>query len=226
MNEEIRTIYPIAHIYNDFKDKFGLPKQSGLAPHLMSRIVMTPKFRVAEAFRGIEDYDRLWLLWLFDDDGKGFSPTVRPPMLGGNERMGVFATRSPNRPNHIGMTNVELISYEWDPKDGPVITVAGADIRSGTAIIDIKPYISAADCQPVLRNGFTSRAKQTPLTVAFDTIIPREIDENSITALKEVLSLDPRPRYQDDPSRIYGMDYGDYNIKFKVDGNRIIVLSF
>ena len=222
--EEKIEITPIARIYNDFTDSFGIPKQGNLAPHLMSHIVMEPEFKVAEAFRGIEEFDRIWLLWLFDaEDVKPWSPTVRPPVLGGNARMGVFATRSPNRKNHIGMTNVGLVSYEWDEKDGPVLTVSGADLRSGTRIIDIKPYIRGVDSFPDAVSGFTDYVNDSPLEVFFETNFPDDMPTEKRQALEEILALNPRPRYHDDPMRVYGMNYGEYNISFTADDEKIIV---
>ncbi len=223
-------IRPIAHIENDFPEKFGLPRQSGLAPHLISRIIMEPEYRTPEAFRGIEEYDRLWILWQFDDDGKPFSATVRPPKLGGNERVGVFATRSPNRPNHIGMTCVKLLEYQKVTPRGPVLTVGGADLRSGTAVYDIKPYIPYADSYPDARAGFAKGRQEKTLSVLFETDSPPGMTASQKIALEEILSLDPRPGYQNDPDRIYRMSYGEYTVSFRVtpdDDSRpsVIVLS-
>ena len=215
---------PIAHIQNDFPTKFGLPRQSGMSEHLLSRIIMEKPFREPEAFRGIEDYTDLWLVWLFDPMGKRtWSPTVRPPRLGGNRRLGVFATRSPNRPNPIGLTRVKLVSFEPDTPDGPVLTVAGADLKSGTAILDIKPYIPYADSEPEASSGLFAPEETSPLTVEIPERIAALFSDDRLTALREVLSHDPRPRYHSDPERIYGFSYAGYDIKFRVEDGRAIV---
>ena len=223
-------IKPIAHIYNDFNEKFGLPRQSGMAEHLMSEIIMDEGYRMPDAFRGIENFSHLWLIWEFDamgaakdeDDGR-WSATVRPPKLGGNERVGVFATRSPNRPNRLGMTVVKLVSYEETADRGPVLKVSGADIRNGTAIYDIKPYVPFADCVPEASEGFTYEHKDEKLFVLFSCAVPEELWGDRFFALQEILELDPRPGYQDDPERIYAFDYGEYVVRFKVNEDRLIV---
>ena len=213
---------PIAHIYNDFPTKFGLPRQSGMSAHLLSRIVMEPAFRDPEAFRGIEAFDHLWLLWLFEPMGKRrWSPTVRPPKLGGNKRMGVFATRSPNRPNPIGLTRVKLVAVEQDAADGVVLTVAGADMMSGTAILDIKPYLPYADSVPGAAAGFSVQAE--PLQVDIPAHIAALFDDKQLQALREVLAYDPRPGYQDDPQRTYGFAYGKYDVRFRVTDGTVTV---
>lgn len=214
---------PIARIYNDFPTKFGLPRQSGMSRHLLSRIVMEPDFRDPEAFRGIEAFDCLWLIWLFEPMGKrAWSPTVRPPKLGGNKRMGVFATRSPNRPNPIGLTRVRLVSAEQDASNGVVLTVAGADLMSGTAILDIKPYLPYADSVPDAADGGYGR-HTAPLRVNIPAPIAALFEEKQLQALREVLSFDPRPGYQDDPQRSYGFAYGGYDVRFRVADGAVTV---
>ena len=223
-------IRPIAHIYNDFKEKFGLPRQSGMAPHLISEIVMDEGYRTPDAMRGIEKFTHLWLIWEFDPMGAGtddnearWQATVRPPKLGGNERVGVFATRSPNRPNRLGLTVVKLISLDLEDRRGPVLKVSGADLKSGTAIFDIKPYVPFADCIPEASEGFTYDHKDERIEVDFRAEIPDDLGEERLEALKEILSMDPRPGYQHDPERIYAFTYGEYTVRFKADDKRLIV---
>ena len=220
-------IEPIAHIYNAFPEKFGLPRQSGMAEHLLSEIVMEEKYRVMDAFRGIQEFSHLWLLWEFDPltDSQAFSPTVRPPKLGGNERVGVFATRSPNRPNRIGMTLVKLIDLKEEEGKGPVLTVAGADIRSGTAIFDIKPYVEYADHPENALSGFADRFSEVRTAVVFECEWPSDVTPDDRLALEEVLSLDPRPGYQHDDKRVYQMAYRDHQVGFVSDGQMIRVIS-
>lgn len=216
---------PIAHIENDFPTKFGLPRQSGLAEHLISEIVMEDGFREAEAFRGIEAFDYLWLIWVFEPMGKRqWSPTVRPPKLGGNKRMGVFATRSPNRPNPIGLTRVRLLKTEQDARRGTVLTVAGADLMSGTAILDIKPYLPYADSAPDAAAGGYAPQMQPLLRVEIPPQVAALFDEAQLAALTEALKNDPRPGYQHDESRVYGFAYAGYDVRFRVaDGAAVVV---
>ena len=210
-------LHPIAHIENDFPTKFGLPRQSGMSQHLLSRIVMEESYRDPEAFRGIEDFEYLWLIWLFEPMGRReWSPTVRPPKLGGNKRMGVFATRSPNRPNPIGLTKVRLVSVEKTAELGTVLTVAEADLMSGTRILDIKPYLPYADSSPDARTGPYGPGQQKMLEVEIPAEVSALFTEAQQAALKEVLAYDPRPGYQNDPQRIYGFLYGGYDIRFRV----------
>ena len=218
------NINPIAHIYNDFPTKFGLPRQSGMSEHLLSTIVMEEEYRNPDAFRGIEAFEYLWLIWLFEPMGKrGWSPTVRPPKLGGNKRMGVFATRSPNRPNPLGLTSVKFISWEQTEKSGPVLTVAGADLMSGTAILDIKPYLPFADSAPDAKaEGYGPQA-QTKLQVEIPSQVAALFDDKKLAALREALTYDPRPGYQSDPQRVYGFAYGGYDIRFRVSENTATV---
>lgn len=215
---------PIARIHNDFPTKFGLPRQSGMSEHLISRIIMEKEYQNPEAFRGIEAFGYLWLIWIFEPVGKReWSPTVRPPKLGGNKRMGVFATRSPNRPNPIGLTRVKLISVDFTEGDGPVLTVSGADLMDGTAILDIKPYLPFADSVPEAASGAYGPACNEALSVEIPSKIASLFGEERLSTLKEVLSLDPRPGYQDDPQRVYGFAYGGYDIRFTVKDKNLTV---
>lgn len=214
----------IGRIYNDYQEKFGVPRQSGLNPALLSRIVMEPDYRVREAFRGIEAYSRLWLIWEFSEVPKDapFSPTVRPPRLGGNARLGVFATRSPFRPNRLGLSCVELAGVEKSP-EGPVLVVAGADLMNGTPIYDIKPYLPYADSYPEARvNEALARPR---LIVEMPEALSARIPAEKLPALSELLALDPRPAYQDNPERVYGLRFGGFNIKFRVEEGVLKVCS-
>lgn len=224
----------IAEIRNDFVEKFGIPRQSGMAETVVSRIVFEPEFRDANALRGLEEYSHVWLLWLFSDNmkaededafdveanGKSWSPTVRPPRLGGNKRVGVFATRSPFRPNPIGMSCVKLEKIDFDTPEGPVLYVRGADIMNETPIIDIKPYLPYADSRPEASGGFGEKKRDYRMRVQFSLEITRKIQSlmtlDQRDALADILSLDPRPAYQDDPEREYGMTYGKFNVRFRV----------
>ncbi len=217
-------ITPVAKIYNDFPTKFGLPRQSGMSEHLVSKIVMEKQYQNPEAFRGIEEFEYLWLLWEFEPMGKReWSPTVRPPKLGGNIRKGVFATRSPNRPNPIGLTKVRLLSVEQSETDGTVLIVAGADLMSGTAIFDIKPYLPFADSAPNAAAGDYGPDRQTILSVEIPPQIEKLFGEEQLIALKEALSFDPRPGYQTDSDRSYGFQYAGYDIRFTVNDDTITV---
>lgn len=217
---------PIAYIHNDFPTKFGLPRQSGLSEHLISQIVMEKEYRNPDAFRGIEEFEYLWLIWCFDSMGKrAWSPTVRPPKLGGNKRMGVFATRSPNRPNPIGLTRVKLLSAEPVADHGIVLTVAGADLMDGTAILDIKPYLPYADSVPDAATGDYGPEHQQIMEVTIPSDVAGLFTEEQLKTLKEVLSFDPRPGYQHDPDRVYGFAYGGYDVRFKADDHAIIVME-
>lgn len=210
----------IAHIRTPFKTKFGIPRQSGVAPQVRGEIVFEPEYRVPDAVRGIDGYSHLWLLWMFSESVTDkWSPTVRPPRLGGNVRMGVFATRSPFRPNPIGLSSVELERVEYTADRGPVLIVRGADLMDGTPIFDIKPYIAYADAHPEAKGGFTDSVTFKKLSV----VLP----ENAAVpeGLESVLENDPRPRYQDDPDRVYGMEYAGCEIKFKVTGDTLTVIS-
>lgn len=215
---------PIATIHNDFPTKFGLPRQSGLSEHLISQIVMEEPYRNADAFRGIEAFEYLWLIWCFDNMGKReWSPTVRPPKLGGNKRMGVFATRSPNRPNPIGLTRVKLLKAELNTPKGPVLTVGGADLMDGTLILDIKPYLPYADSVPGAAAGEYGPQYQQLLEVQIPDEVAALFTVEQLSALKEALSFDPRPGYQSDPDRVYGFRYGSFDVRFKVVDQKAIV---
>ncbi len=214
----------IAYIYNDYTEKFGIPRQSGLNPALISRIVMEPAYRAQEAFRGIEAYSHLWLIWEFSEvpAEAPFSPTVRPPRLGGNARLGVFATRSPFRPNRLGLSCVELVRVE-ETAEGPLLLVAGADLMNGTPIYDIKPYLPYADAVPDARvNEALSRPRlQVDIPAELEARIPEEKRE----ALKEMLALDPRPAYQEDPERVYGVKFGGMDVQFRVADGFLTVMG-
>lgn len=215
---------PIATIHNDFPTKFGLPRQSGLSEHLISQVVMEEPYRDPAAFRGIEAFEYLWLIWCFDSMGKReWSPTVRPPKLGGNKRMGVFATRSPNRPNPIGLTRVKLLNIELNTPQGPVLTVGGADLMDGTVILDIKPYLPYADSVPDAAAGEYGPQYQELLSVEIPDEVAALYTPGQLEALREALSFDPRPGYQNDPGRVYGFRYGGYDIRFRVAGDKAVV---
>ena len=208
----------IARIHNDFPTKFGLPRQSGLAPSLRSKIVFEPAFRVSEALRGLDGFSHIWLIWGFSES-EGWSPTVRPPRLGGNVRMGVFATRSPFRPNPIGLSSVRLEGIETDGENGLVLIVAGADLMDGTPIYDIKPYLPGVDAHPEATDGFVGAHPQTLLTVELDPSLTAVLSAGQQAALREILAQDPRPAYhagQPDSGRIYGLSYAGRDIHFTV----------
>ena len=214
----------IAHIENDYTDSFGIPRQSGLCPSVLSRIVPEADFRIREAFRGIEEYSHLWLIWGFSKNEKaGWHPTVRPPRLGGNTRVGVFATRSPFRPNGLGLSCVQLVEAALDAPDGPFLIVSGADLMNGTPIYDIKPYLPYADAFPEARVNPALIRKR--LHVLFPEELQRLLPEEKQQALRELLELDPRPAYQEDPERIYGFRFGDHQIRFRVAEGILTVLS-
>lgn len=216
----------IAHIETDFPTKFGIPRQSGIIASLQGRIVFEPEFRIAEAVRGLEDFSHLWLIWEFSEAKRdGWSPTVRPPRLGGNVRKGVFATRSPFRPNPIGLSSVKIEKIEIDPKLGPVIYVSGADLMDGTPIYDIKPYIAYTDSHPEAISGFASKPAEYLLNVDFPEALLNKVHPDLRKSLLDVLAHDPRPQYHDDPERIYGMAFGGMEVKFKVDGKWLTVVE-
>lgn len=217
-------MHPIATMKSDFPTKFGIPRQSGLAESLQSTIVFEPEYRNAEALRGIEEFSHLWIIWQFSEAVRSdWTPTVRPPRLGGNTRMGVFATRSPFRPNSIGLSCVKLIGIEKTPDQGTVIHVAGADLMDGTPIFDIKPYIPYSDCHPEASRGFTAKVDDFLLNVDFPDNLLQSIPENKRSALTEVLSHDPRPSYQRNPDRIYGLRFANFDIRFSVQDNMLYV---
>ncbi len=210
------NISPIAYFHSPLTSKFGIPRQSGLAATLPGRIVFTPDFRREEAVRGIDDFDFLWLIWGFSLSPEPAALTVRPPRLGGNERVGVFASRSPFRPNRLGLSCVRLDRVELTPDEGPVIHVLGADLMDGTPIYDIKPYVSYADAHPDARSGFVDRHEWQPLQVEVPDDVARLFTATDLRALCDVLAQDPRPRYHDDPSRVYGMPFAGRDVKFRV----------
>ena len=218
------VIEPIAVMRSDFPTKFGIPRQSGLAKSLRSTIVFEPKYRNDEALRGLEGFSHLWIIWQFSEAVRTeWSPTVRPPRLGGNTRMGVFATRSPFRPNSLGLSCVELVGLEQTENNGTVIHVAGADLMNGTPIFDIKPYVPYSDAHPQALGGFTSTADDFLLQVDFPPVLLERIPEDKHEALKEVLSHDPRPSYQADSDRIYGLSFAGFDIRFSVNGGTLHV---
>ncbi|MBQ4333632.1 MAG: tRNA (N6-threonylcarbamoyladenosine(37)-N6)-methyltransferase TrmO [Clostridia bacterium] len=211
------SVQVIARIHTDFGSKFGVPRQSGLVPELTARIVFQPEYRNPDALRGLEDFSHLWLLWHFDQVRQdGWSPTVRPPRLGGNTRMGVFATRSPYRPNPIGLSCVRLEQVDLHTPDGPVITVSGADLMDGTPILDIKPYLAYADSHPEASGGFVAGLTDRSVTVDCDPALLETLPQDVGRRLLAVLAHDPRPSYQDDPERVYGMDFAGHNVRFTV----------
>ena len=213
-------IEPIAYIKTDFKEKFGIPRQSSLASNTVGKITFKKEFRNPDALKGLEGFSHLWLIWEFSANSNksdGWSPLVRPPRLGGNTYMGVFATRSPFRPNPLGLSCVELERVDWDAQDGPVILVKGADLMDGTPIDDIKPYIGYADSRPEAVCGYVDALEEKTLKVVIPENIKAVIaDEKISNALSEVLSLDPRPSYHNDPDREYGMSFAGYNVKFRI----------
>lgn len=216
----------IARIHTDFPTKFGIPRQSGIIDSLQGRIVFEPEYRNAEAVRGLEEFSHIWILWEFSEAVRDeWSPTVRPPRLGGNVRKGVFATRSPFRPNPIGLSSVKLESVEIDPKLGPVLHVSGADLMDGTPIYDIKPYIAYTDSHPDAVSGFASKPAEYLLEVVFPEALLQKVPECQRENLIAVLQHDPRPQYHDDPKRVYGMAFGRMEVKFKVEEGLLTVVG-
>ncbi len=226
MKHEEMLIKPIAHIHCDFKEKFGIPRQSGLIDSSHAKIIFLPEYRNPDALRGLDGYSHLWLLWQFSEAlREGWSPTVRPPRLGGNKRMGVFATRSPFRPNPIGLSSVKIVSIELNTPKGPVIEIAGADLLDGTPIYDIKPYLAYTDSHPQASSGFalTSDAPHFKVEI-YDELLER-IPEDLREAVIDILSEDPRPGYQDDPEREYTFKYADMEISFTAREDTITVTN-
>ena len=218
-------ITPIAYIKSDFPEKFGIPRQSGLVEELTATVVFQPPYRVPDALRGLEGFSHLWLIWEFSQARReGWSPTVRPPRLGGNERVGVFATRSPNRPNPLGLSCVKLEGVELHGPEGPALYVSGADLMDGTPIYDIKPYIPYADAHPEAAQGFAP-APEGRLRVEIPPEIALKLPKERREALEGVLACDPRPSYQKDPERVYGMVFAGWEVRFSVDGEILTVLS-
>ena len=226
-------IKPIARIHTDFPEKFGIPRQSGLAPALQGRIVFEPAYRNADALRGLEDFSHIWLVWEFSANVRRgtssdveWQPTVRPPRLGGNAHLGVFATRSPFRPNPLGLSCVEISAIRPDTPEGPVIYVRGADLMDGTPIYDIKPYIVYADSRPDASCGYVDNLSDRRLEVVYEPhVIDAVKDKEIMRSLTEVLSLDPRPAYQNDPNREYGLSFAGMNVRFRIMGDILTVVS-
>lgn len=208
---------PVAKIRSDFAAKFGVPRQAGVVKELRAAVVFEPPYRTPEALRGIEGFSHLWLIWEFSENkDRGWSPTVRPPRLGGNQRIGVFASRSPFRPNPIGLSCVRLEGVEWDTPDGPVLHVSGADLVDGTPIWDIKPYVPYADCHPEATGGFADTAPEARLAVEFPPELLSRVPGERRAALIGVLAQDPRPPYQHDPGRVYGFVFAGLEVRFTV----------
>jgi len=223
----VQPLKTIATIHTDFPSKFGIPRQGGLVEALKATVTFEPEYRDATALRGLEGYSHLWLIWLFSESVMdGFSPTVKPPRLGGNRRMGVFATRSPFRPNPLGLTCVKLEGIELSGPQGPLLRVAGADLMDGTPIFDIKPYIPYADCHPEATGGFTDGIRYERLDVDFPEALLGEIPPDKRQALIEVLAQDPRPGYRHgEASRRYGVAFAGYDVRFTVEGNALTVVE-
>ena len=219
------TIEPIAYFHSPLTSKFGIPRQSGLAATLPGRIVFTPDYRREEAVRGLEGFDYLWLIWEFSSSGAVGALTVRPPRLGGNERVGVFASRSPFRPNRLGLSCVRLERVELTSDEGPVVHVLGADLMDGTPIYDVKPYVAYADAHPEARSGFVDRHDWQPLRVEMPRDVVAQLGADLSAALREVLAQDPRPRYHDDPRRVYGMPFAGRDVKFRVADATVYVVG-
>ena len=220
------NIQVVARMHSDFATKFGIPRQSGLVEELRSTIVFEPEFRNPDALRGIEDFSHLWIIWQFSEAVRqGWSPTVRPPRLGGNTRMGVFATRSPFRPNNLGLSSIKLLGVEHTEKYGTVLHVGGADLMDGTPIFDIKPYIPYGDCHPEATGGFTDKAGEFLLNVDFPSELLNILPEEKREAAIGVLSHDPRPSYQRKPDRIYGLTFAGFDIRFTVRDTVLTVVE-
>jgi len=217
-------MFPIAHIHTDFPTKFGIPRQSGIADALKGRIVFEPEYRNIEALRGLDEFSHIWLIWEFSEAKRDtWSPTVRPPRLGGNARKGVFATRSPFRPNPIGLSCVRLERIENDKNNGPVLIVSGADLMDGTPIYDIKPYLPYADCITEATSGFAPQAAERLLEVNIDENMKESIPDELLDGLVQVLAHDPRPQYHDDPERVYTLPFAKMEVKFTVKGDLVEV---
>lgn len=217
-------VIPIAHIESSFGEKFGVPRQSMLAPVCEARIVFEPEYRNPDALRGLEGFSYIWLIWEFSLNGAHWNPTVRPPRLGGNRRMGVFATRSTFRPNPIGLSSVRIEKIYNDPELGPVIEVSGADLVNGTPIFDIKPYIPYADSHPEASAGWTDDISEKRLEVRWECE-PGIITEKTRVGIEEILALDPRPSYIEAPERIYGVTFDGFNVRFRISGTTVAIIS-
>lgn len=224
--EETCVLRPIAHVHSEFPGKFGIPRQSGVVPELRSELIFMPEFRNPDALRGIEGFDRLWLIWEFSANRRAsWSPTVRPPRLGGNTRLGVFATRSPFRPNPLGLSCVQLLRTELHTKDGPVLYVAGADLVDGTPIYDIKPYLPYADSHPDAVDGFDGKRDAEPLTVVFPPELEALIPESKRAGLRQALACGPIPGYQHDPTRRYGFNFSGLDVRFRIQDRILTVVE-
>ena len=220
MNTEAAvTMKPIAYVHTNLKEKFGAPRQSGVMKEYKGTIVFEPEYRIQEAFKDLDTFSHIWLIWNFSKSGDTFSPTVRPPRLGGNKRVGVFASRSPFRPNAIGLSVVKLDSIEYTKNYGPVLHVCGIDMIDGTPVFDIKPYIPYSDSIPDAKGGFTKGLSNLSLKVNFPENLLSKIPEENRKEIMEILSHDPRPQYQEDPDRVYGIKYLDYDITFTIEGD-------
>ena len=223
---DLKKLKIIAKIHSDFPTKFGIPRQSGLVESLKATVVFEPDYRNAESLRGLETFSHIWLIWGFSEaEREGWSPTVRPPRLGGNTRMGVFATRSPFRPNAIGLSSVKLEKIEADGENGTVLHVSGADLMDGTPIYDIKPYLPLTDCRRDAVDGFAGEVSDYRLKVTVPESLADVMSERDSAALREILAQDPRPSYQHDASRVYGFEYAGYEIKFTVENDVLTVQS-
>lgn len=219
-------IEPIAYFRSPFVTKFGVPKQSGLVENLMGTIEFVPQHRNVDALRGMEEFDYLWLIWEFSANRHApTSPVVRPPLLGGNRKVGVFASRSPFRPNRLGLSSVRISEIELDATRGPLIHVLGADLMDGTPIYDIKPYVVYADSHPEARSGFVDKNAIRWLEVVVPDTVASRYSSDELAALRKVLSLDPRPHYQDNPEKVYGMIYAGKDVKFRVEGDVLTVVE-
>lgn len=220
------TIKPIAKIYTDFNEKFGIPRQSGLVPELVGKIVFETEYRRPEALKELDGFSHIWLIWQFSESiTNEFSPTIRPPRLGGNKRVGVFASRSPFRPNSLGLSCVKLEKIDYNCEDAPVIYVSGVDILSGTPIFDIKPYIPLSDCKPEAENGYTESTKDYKIEVKCEASLLNKLPEEKREALLKLLENDPRPSYRADEVREYGLSFSGFNIRFKSEYNKLTVVS-
>ena len=220
----MNTLEVIARAENAYTSKFGVPRQSGIVEEVISRIVFEPAYRAEEALRGIGDFSHLWLIWGFHEAKRAeWSPTVRPPRLGGNTRIGVFATRSPYRPNGLGLSSVRLTGIEKTPERGTTLLVAGADLMNGTPIYDIKPYLPSADCHPEATGGFTDRHEKRRALVSIPEREGDKLAPADRAALEKVLAEDPRPAYQDDPERVYAFEFAGKTVRFRVEGDRLTV---
>ena len=225
MEDASRLIRPVAHIETDFPEKFGVPRQSGLVEALTGRIILEPAFRCEEALRELDGFSHLWLIWSFSlaAEGEAFRPTVRPPRLGGNTRVGVFASRSPFRPNRLGLSCVKLLGIEHDTPESPTLLVAGADLVSGTPIYDIKPYVPLSDCVPDAAQGYTVKTRTHCLRVVFEGDLESRVPPEKREALRGVLAGDPRPGYAEDPDKIYGLSFAGWNVGFCVREQTVFV---